>query len=72
MVNGAEYYRQGRALKLKGHFWVNHVLNFQGGSLAEYREESEVRGHGRSDEGIGQMWACVSHCVPGVRTVLKG
>lgn len=39
MVNGAEYYRQGRALKLKGHFWVNHVLNFQGRSVAGDKEK---------------------------------
>lgn len=42
VVNGAKYYRQGRALKLKGHFWVNHVLKFQGRSVAGDKEK-EVR-----------------------------
>lgn len=39
VVNGAEYYRQGRALKLKGHFWVIHPLNIQGRSVAGDKEK---------------------------------
>lgn len=39
VVNGAKYYRQGRALKLKGHFWVNHVLKFQGRNVAGDKEK---------------------------------
>lgn len=54
VVNGAKYYRQGRALKLKGHFWVNHVLKFQGRNVAGDKEKKV-----RLEIIIGMMEALV-------------
>lgn len=39
VVNGVECYRQGRACNLKGYFWVNRVLKFQGRRVAGDKEK---------------------------------
>lgn len=39
LVNGAKRYRQGRALKLMGHFGVNYVFNFQARRVAGHRDK---------------------------------
>lgn len=65
LVNGAKRYRQGRALKLMGHFGVNYVFNFQARRAAGHREKKVSLGR-----VVGEMETLsrVTHCVPGVRT----